>query len=224
MIIQCQSCSRKFIVKDKDIPEEGRTVQCGYCSVTWHQMPVSVPTKTFEQVNINEPIEEISEGLSVDRIKASDGKTYKFLGSQWAQLLPSGKTGLFAKRKIGKELDKLTGRKSGRTVQKRQKKIKEVEIDTIEKVIDPSSENLDDEKQASDIDKPKQGLGFFGYIFLLIIIGFSIVGILRTFENDLLNYFPETAYIYKLLDEQLEFLSETVKNMIVIVNDLISAY
>jgi len=94
----------------------------------------------------------------------------------------------------------------------------------IEKVINPSSENLDDEKQASDINQPKQGLGFLGYIFLLIIIGFSIVGILRTFENDLLNYFPETAYIYKLLDEQLEFLSETVKNMIVIVNDLISAY
>ena len=224
MIIQCQSCSRKFIVKDKDIPEEGRTVQCGYCSVTWHQIPVSVPTKTFEQVNINEPIEEISEGLSVDRIKASDGKTYKFLGSQWAQLLPSGKTGLFAKRKIGKELDKLTGRKSGRTVQKRQKKIKEVEIDTIEKVIDPSSENLDDEKQASDIDKPKQGLGFFGYIFLLIIIGFSVVGMLRTFENDLLNYFPETEYIFELLDIQSEYFAETVKNMIVIINDLIDSY
>ena len=224
MIIQCENCSRKFVAKDSDIPQEGRTVQCGNCSVTWHQMPVSIPTKILKQPDINIPTEEIDEGLSVDRIKASDGKTYKFLGSQWAQLLPSGKTGLFAKRKIGKELDKLTGRKSGRTVQKRQKKIKEVGIDTIEKVIDPSSENLDDEKQASDIDKPKQGLGFFGYIFLLIIIGFSIVGILRTFENDLLNYFPETAYIYKLLDEQLEFLSETVKNMIVIVNDLISAY
>ena len=224
MIIHCENCSRKFIVKDSDIPTKGRDVQCGYCSVTWHQMPVSIPTKILKQPDINKPTEEIDEGLSVDKIKASDGKTYKFLGSQWAQLLPSGKTGLFAKRKIGKELDKLTGRKSGRTVQKRQKKIKEVEIDTIEKVIDPSSENLDDEKQASDIDKPKQGLGFFGYIFLLIIIGFSIVGILRTFENDLLNYFPETAYIYKLLDEQLEFLSETVKNMIVIVNDLISSY
>ena len=224
MIIQCENCSRKFVAKDSDIPQEGRTVQCGHCSVTWHQMPVSIPTKILKQPNINKPTEEIDEGLSVDKIKASDGKTYKFLGSQWAQLLPSGKTGLFAKRKIGKELDKLTVRKSGRTVQKRQKKIKEVEIDTIEKVIDPSSENLDDEKQALDIDKPKQGLGFFGYIFLLIIIGFSIVGILRTFENDLLNYFPETAYIYKLLDGQLEFLSETVKNMIVIVNDLISAY
>ena len=234
MIIQCENCSRKFIAKDSDIPKEGRMVQCGYCSITWHQMPISVPTKTFEQANINEPAEEISEGLSVDKIRASDGKTYKFLGSQWAQLLPSGKTGLFAQRKIGKELDKLTGRKRVRTVQKRRKKIRELEIDTIEKVIDPStgsqdevdpsSENLDDKKQVPDIDQPKPGLGFFGYIFLLIIIGFSIVGVLRTFENDLLYYFPETEYIYQLLDEQLEFFAETVKNMIVIVNDLISSY
>ena len=234
MIIQCENCSRKFIAKDSDIPKEGRMVQCGYCSITWHQMPISVPTKTFEQANINEPAEEISEGLSVDKIRASDGKTYKFLGSQWAQLLPSGKTGLFAQRKIGKELDKLTGRKSVRTVQKRRKKIRELEIDTIEKVIDPSSgnqdevdpssKNLGDKKQVPDIDQPKPGLGFFGYIFLLIIIGFSIVGVLRTFENDLLYYFPKTEYIYRLLDEQLEFLAETVKNMIVIVNDLISSY
>ena len=234
MIIQCENCSKKFVAKDSDIPNEGRMVQCGYCSVTWHQMPVSVPTKTFEQANINKPITEFSENLSVDNIEASDGKTYKFLGSQWAQLLPSGKTGLFAKRKIGKELDKLTGRKGRSTVQKRRKKIRELEIDTIEKVIDPSSgsqdevdpssENLDNKKQVPDIDQPKSGLGFFGYIFLLIIIGFSIVGVLRTFENDLLNYFPKTEYIYQLLDEQLEFLAETVKNMIVIVNDLISSY
>jgi len=233
MIIQCENCSRKFLAKDSDIPKEGRMVQCGYCSITWHQMPISVPTKTFEQANINEPAEEISEGLSVDKIRASDGKTYKFLGSQWAQLLPSGKTGLFAQRKIGKELDKLTGRKRVRTVQKRRKKIRELEIDTIEKVIDPSSgnqdevdpssKNLGDKKQVPDIDQPKPGLGFFGYIFLLIIIGFSIVGVLRTFENDLLYYFPETEYIYQLLDEQLEFLAETVKNMIVIVDDLISS-
>ena len=216
MIIQCESCSRKFIVKDSDIPQEGRTVQCGYCSVSWHQMAVETPIRPVES-NIN-------ESLSVDKIMASDGKTYKFLGSQWAELLPSGKTGLFAKKKIGKELDKLTGRKEKKTIRKRHKKIKEIEIDTIEKVIDPSFGAQDNKKQLPDIDQPKQGLGFFGYVFLLIIIGFSIVGILRTFENDLLNYFPETEYIYQLLDEQLEFLAETVKNMIVIVNDLISSY
>jgi len=128
------------------------------------------------------------------------------------------------KRKIGKELDKLTGRKEKKNIRKRQKKNRELEIDTIEKVIDPSFGDRDNEKQLPDIDQPKQGLGFFGYVFILIIIGFSIVGILRTFENDLLNYFPETEYIYQLLDEQLEFLAETVKNMIVIVNDLISSY
>ena len=79
-------------------------------------------------------------------------------------------------------------------------------------------------KKLPDISKPKQGIGFFGYIFLLIIIGFSIVGMLRTFENDLLNYFPETEYIFELLDIQSEYFAETVKNMIVIINDLIDSY
>ena len=224
MIIQCQNCSRKFVVKDNDISSKGRMVQCGYCSVTWHQMPASVQSKTFQQTNINKKTEESSEGLSIDNIKASDGKTYKFLGSQWAQLLPSGKTGLFAKRKIGKELDKLTGRKDQRTAQKRHKKTREIEINAIEKVIDPSSENMDDVNRVPDIYKPKQGLGLFGYIFLLIIIGFSFVGILKTFENDLLNNFPETEYIYQLLDEQLEYLAESVKNIIIIINDFMNSY
>ena len=207
MIIQCESCSRKFVVKDSDIPREGRVVRCGYCSVTWHQVPAVVPARPVKS--------DINESLSVDKIKASDGKIYKFLGSQWAELLPSGKTGLFAKRKIGKELDKLTGRKKN-IVQKKQKRIK--------KELDPSSENLDNEKQLPDIYKPKQGFGFFGYVFLLIIVGFSIVGVLKTFENNLLNYFPETQYIFKLLNEQLEYVVETVKNIIVIINDLINFY
>ena len=225
MILQCKSCSRKFVVKDRDIPIEGRLVQCGYCSVTWHQMPVSLSPKSVKQINLNEPITEVSESLSVDKIKASDGKTYKFLGSQWAELLPSGKTGLFARKKIGKELDKLTGRKVKGTVKKRQKKIKqETEIDTIERIIDPSAETSDNEKKLPDIYKPKQGLGFFGYIFLLIIIGFSIVGIVKTFEDDLIKNFPEIEYIIQLLDEQLIYISETVKNMIVIIEDLINSY
>ena len=215
MIIQCKSCSRKFVVKDSDIPKTGRMVKCGYCSVSWHQMPVSLSTKTVKQ-NLEKPIEQIDESLSVDSIKASDGKTYKFLGSQWAQVLPSGKTGLFAKKKISKELDKLTGRKSNKVFDRRKKKIK--------KEVDPSSESLESEKQLLDTYKPKEGIGFFGYIFLLIVVGFSIIGILRTFENDLLNIFPEMEFIYVLLDEQLEYLAETVKNMIIIIKDLINSY
>ena len=50
MIIQCKSCSRKFIVKDNDIPNNGRMVQCGYCSSTWHQMPNLDQTKISDYV------------------------------------------------------------------------------------------------------------------------------------------------------------------------------
>jgi len=215
MIIQCESCSRKFVVKDSDIPKEGRTVQCGYCSVTWHQRPVSVTTKIVKKTKITKPATQTDDSPSVDSIKASDGKTYRFLGSQWAELLPSGKTGLFARRKISRELDEITGRKENKITRKRKKKLEEV---------DPSSESLNDTKKLPDVYKPKQGLGFFGYIFLLIIIGFSFVGILKTFEDDLLNYFPETEYVFRLLDEQLEFLAESVKNIIVLINDLIDSY
>ena len=100
MIIQCENCSRKFVVRDQDIPTAGRTVKCGYCSVTWHQMPISSPKKIIKQKKITSVIDQSDESPSVEKIKASDGKTYKFLGSQWAELFPSGKTGLFAKKKL----------------------------------------------------------------------------------------------------------------------------
>ena len=206
MIIQCENCSRKFVVRDKDIPSEGRTVQCGYCSVMWKQRPIVSKSKT--------PEPNIHESLSVESIKASDGKSYKFMGTQWVMLFPSGKTGLFAKKKISKELDKLTGRKNTSITKKKTKK----------KDVDPSSEMVSDSQQLPDIYKPKEGLGFLGYIFLLIIISFSVVGILKTFENDLINYFPQSESIYEVLDLQLEYVSETFKNIIVLVKDLINSY
>ena len=216
MIIQCTSCSRKFVVKDKDIPKNGRMVQCGYCSETWHQMPSTIPIKKVKKIEpAVEPSIESSEGLSVDKIKASDGKTYKFLGSQWAELMSSGKTGLFARKKIGQELDEITGRKEKKTTKKKRKKLGEV---------DPSSEGLVEEKRLPDIYKPKKGIGFFGYIFLIIIVGFSIVGVLKTFEDDLINRFPEVEYIFILLDEQMVYVAESVKNIITIIQDLINSY
>tara|TARA_Y100000590_G_scaffold288607_1_gene324944 strand:+ start:4729 stop:5376 length:648 start_codon:yes stop_codon:yes gene_type:complete len=215
MIIQCESCSRKFVVKDKDIPKQGRIVQCGYCSVTWHQMPALAAENTTKKLKETKTIKETDDSPSVDNIKASDGKTYRFLGSQWAELLPSGKTGLFARKKISRELDEVTGRKEKKPPRKKQKKLEEV---------NPSSENFAEDKNLPDIYKSKQGMGFFGYIFILIVIGFSIVGVLKTFENDLLNYFPQADSVYNLLNTQLEYLAETVKNMIVIINDLMNSY
>ena len=214
MIIRCESCSRKFVVKDSDIPPKGRMVQCGYCSVTWHQMPALKVVQNEKKIIVNEPILEKDDSPSVDSIKASDGKTYKFLGSQWAELLPSGKTGLFARKKISKELDELTGRKEKKVLKKRKRKITEV---------DPS-ESVDSQKQLPDIYKPRESLGFFAYIFLIIVISFSIVGVLKTFENDLINFYPEIEFIFKKLNEQLEYLSESVKNLIVLIKDLFNSY
>ena len=212
MIIQCKSCSRKFIVKDSDIPKKGRMVQCGYCSSTWHQIPISIQTKKSKKIK---PAPEKDDSPSIDNIKASDGKTYRFLGSQWAEVLPSGKTGLFARKKIGSELDEITGRKEIKTTKKRKKKPEEV---------DPSSSNYNNEKKLPDIYKAKQGLGFFGFIFLIVIVGFSFIGIMKTFEDDLISSFPEIEYIFDMFNEQLEYLAESVKNIIILTIDLINSY
>ena len=70
---------------------------------------------------------------------------------------------------------------------------------------------MSNDKKLPVIYKPKENLGFIGYLFLIIIIGFSLVGVLKTFENDLLNSFPETEQLFILLDEQLKYVSEKVE-------------
>ena len=95
MIIQCQSCSSKFIVKDSDIPDGGRTVQCSNCSVQWLQLPVIASSDDIQQDD-SEIVQQNDRG---QELEASDGKTYKYLGKQWAELLPSGSAGKLAKKK-----------------------------------------------------------------------------------------------------------------------------
>jgi len=201
MIIQCKNCLKKFLVKEKDIPADGRLVQCGYCSQKWFQTPI-----------LSEKITKLkteTEDELVNEMEASDGKIYKFLGSQWAVLLPSGKTGIMASKKISKELNNLTGRKQKIAIRKKTKAIKE---------IDPSSERL------PDIYKPKEGLGFFGFIILTVVVILSLIGILETFKNDLLINFPETEFIFDFLNEQFIYFSETVDNIYILIKDLINPY
>ena len=50
------------------------------------------------------------------------------------------------------------------------------------------------------------------------------MGVIKTFENDLIYYFPEVEYFLELLNLQLEYFSETFKNKIIIVKDLIDSY
>ena len=226
MIIQCKSCSKKFLVRDRDIPDKGRMVQCGYCSQKWFQTPVKTRTSLKSDIDKN---------ASEMEFEASDGRTYKFLGSQWVEIYRSGKTGLLAKKKITIELNKLAGIVKPKKSQKRVRKIDEVEIENISRVIDPSSEEIESDKikqkkQLPDVYRPKQGLGFFGYIFLIAIITLSIVGILKTFQNEMLMHFPKTEYIFKSFDNMViifkdliksEYIFETFDNILRILKDLI---
>jgi len=125
MIIECKNCLKKFTVRDSDIPIKGRTVQCGNCSTQWLQMPITTTVK-IDDLNVDDVDQEpskisstvttetldVDEDLSKNEFVASDGKNYKFLGSQWAQVLPSGKTGRLAKKKISTELNRLTGKEA----------------------------------------------------------------------------------------------------------------
>ncbi len=205
MIIQCGNCSRKFSVKDEDIPKEGRMVQCSNCSQKWFQAPIKIQSSIKS---------DIDENVSKTQFEASDGRTYKFMGSQWAELLRSGKTGLVAKRTIAAELNRLAGIAKPKKSRKRVKKTEEVEIESISKIIDPSSEQIDSD------DRQKKGLGFFGYIILLTIITLSIIGILKTFQNELIMYFPETEYIF----DKGENIFESMGYIITMIKDLIKSY
>ena len=205
MIIQCENCSRKFQVKDEDIPKEGRMVQCSNCSQKWFQAPVKIQSSTTPDTD---------KKVSKMEFEASDGRVYRFMGSQWAEVLRSGKTGLLAKRTIGAELNRRAGIAKPKKSRKRVKKNEEIEIESISKIIDPSSEQVDSDNQQ------KEGLGFFGYIILLTIITLSIIGILKTFQNELIMYFPEVEFIF----DKGENIFESMGYIITIIKDLIMSY
>ena len=205
MIIQCESCSRKFQVKDEAIPKEGRMVQCSNCSQKWFQAPI----KTQSSIT-----PDTDKKVSKMEFEASDGRVYRFMGSQWAEILRSGKTGLLAKRTIGVELNRRAGIVKPKKIRKRVEKDKEIEIENFSKIIDPSSEQVDSDNQQ------KGGLGFLGYIIVLTIITLSIIGILKTFQNELIMYFPETEYIF----DKGENIFESMGYIITIITDLIKSY
>ena len=105
MIIQCENCSKKFQVKDEDIPKEGRMVQCSNCSQKWFQAPTTITSTKIK----SSTAPNIDKTVSKMEFEASDGRVYRFMGSQWAEVLRSGKTGLLAKRTIGAELNRRAG-------------------------------------------------------------------------------------------------------------------
>ena len=183
MIVECKNCLKKFAVKDSDIPSRGRTVQCGNCSTQWLQMPIHSAV-TDDNLDVEQNSSKISSSVTSDNLNvgddsnqdlsknefmASNGKKYKFLGSQWAEILPSGKFGRLARKKISKELNELAGTKQ---VKKNK---------TIQESI--QSANQYHEKQ-------NNGMGIFSFLIVLVISVAAIILLLDTFKDQLIYFFP----------------------------------
>lgn len=209
MIIECKNCLKKFTVRDIDIPIKGRTVQCGNCSTQWLQMPITTSVK-IDDLNVDDVDQEpskisstvttetldVDEDLSKNEFVASDGKNYKFLGSQWAEVLPSGKAGRLAKKKISKELNKLAG-------------ITQVKKS---KTIDKSNQSANQYQETE-----ARGMGIFSFLIVLVISVAAIILALDTFKNQLIPFFPD-------LDNYLVYIFETLNNIYIIIKDLINNY
>ena len=59
MILNCNSCGKKFVVPDNAITSSGRMVQCGSCGNKWKQFPINQTTNiqrvTGLKNNISKP-------------------------------------------------------------------------------------------------------------------------------------------------------------------------
>ena len=48
MLVNCNSCQKKFAVPDSAITEKGRLLQCGSCGNKWTQYPIQEEQKTIK--------------------------------------------------------------------------------------------------------------------------------------------------------------------------------
>ena len=210
MIVECKNCLKKFAVKDSEIPSGGRTVQCGNCSTQWLQMPIHSGVTT-DNLGVEKKSSKISssvtssnldvendssQDLSKNEFMASNGKNYKFLGSQWAEILPSGKFGRLAIKSISKELNKLAGRKEvkkNKTIQKSNQSVNQYQ------------------------EKQNNKMGIFSFLMVSVISVAAIILLLDTFKHQLISLFPN-------LDNYLVYIFETLNNIYVIIKDLFNNY
>ena len=74
MILECKSCSKKFLVPDSAITSNGRLVQCSSCGNKWTQFPIK-KVKVTEPKKIKVPIKKEKESKITKKRKVSKIKT-----------------------------------------------------------------------------------------------------------------------------------------------------
>ncbi len=71
MLVNCNSCQKKFTVPDTAITETGRLLQCGSCGNKWTQYPIS--EKLLEEIK-KKPSQSIKQPVKKNKIKTLANK------------------------------------------------------------------------------------------------------------------------------------------------------
>jgi len=103
MLVNCNSCQKKFVVPDSAITEKGRLLQCGSCGNKWTQYPikeqeeqkiVKVPIKTSSTEKI------VKKSASAKKISKSRKRKVDLYSEEYLKK----KHGLVIKDSISKDI------------------------------------------------------------------------------------------------------------------------
>ena len=94
MLINCNSCQKKFVVPDSAITENGRLLQCGSCGNKWTQYPIK-----------EKPAEPIKKEKTISKINKVENK-----------IIPAKKIAKKKKRQINLYSEEYLAKKHGLTI------------------------------------------------------------------------------------------------------------
>ena len=69
MLVNCNSCEKKFNVPDAAVTENRRLLQCGSCGNKWTQYPIKQETVKKEKLKKNIP--NVNQNPNVNKVKKS---------------------------------------------------------------------------------------------------------------------------------------------------------
>ena len=108
MLVNCNSCQKKFLVPDSAIVEFGRLLQCGSCGNKWTQYPIK--DNLVEKIK-KIPLIKIKQTTSVNKIKTLVKKKKREINLYSEEYLKK-KHGLTIKDSLGSQ-DNKKNRRTG---------------------------------------------------------------------------------------------------------------
>jgi len=157
MLVNCNSCQKKFVVPDSAITDNGRLLQCGSCGNKWTQYPIK-----------EKPAEPIKKEKIISKINKVENK-----------IIPAKKIAKKKKRQINLYSEEYLAKKHGLTIK------------------DDFSVKKNQKKHKNE----KYGLGFYGWVLIIVIFFIFSHGILNLNQNFIIEKFPASEIYINYFSE-----------------------